>query len=98
MATSRIPRRASYALDDGGRAHAAAGAHGDEAGAEVAPFELVQHRADEHAARRPDGMTEGHGPAVDVALVPVDLRVAQELQHHRREGLVDFDEVDVVER
>ena len=85
-------------LDDDRRGHAAGGAHGDQAALEAAALELVEHRADQDRAGRPDRMAERDRPAVDVDLVAVELEVAHELLGDHREGLVDLEEVDVVER
>ena len=54
--------------------------------------------ADEHAAGGADRVAERHRAAVDVDLVPVDAGVAEELEHHGGERLVDLEQVDVVER
>ena len=46
----------------------------------------------------PIGVAERHGAAVDVDLLAVELEVADELLGHDREGLVDLEQVDVVQR
>ena len=61
-------------------------------------LELVEDGADEDGAGRADRVAERHGAAVDVDLVAVEVEVAHELLGHDGEGLVDLEEVDVVER
>jgi hypothetical protein len=43
---------ALHPVDDGGDAHTAADAEGDETGGEVAALELVDHRPEEHGTGR----------------------------------------------
>src|SRR5882724_6378144 len=57
---------ASQTLDNDRRRHAAACAHRDQAALQIAPLELVQHRADQHGAGGADRMAERHGAAVHV--------------------------------
>jgi hypothetical protein len=61
------------------------------------PLQLVEQGADEDRAGGADRVAEGHGAAVDVDLVAVELQVADELLGHHREGLVDLPQVDVVD-
>ena len=51
----------------------AAGAHGDQRGAGVAPLQLVQRGGDQPGAGAADRVAEGDGAAVDVDLVRVGL-------------------------
>ncbi len=79
------------------RSHAAGGAHGDETALQVAPFELVEHGADQDRAGGADGMAECDRAAIDVDLGAVELEVADVLFRHHRKGLVDLEQVDVVD-
>src|SRR5437660_488972 len=58
--------------DDRGR-HAAGGAHRHQAALEIAPLELVQHRADQDRAGGADGMAKRDRAAIDVDLVAIKL-------------------------
>jgi acyl-CoA synthetase (AMP-forming)/AMP-acid ligase II len=80
----------SGTLDDRGRGHPAAGAHRDEPGGQVAPFELVEHGLDEHGSGGADRMAKGDGAAIDVDPVFVDLQVADDLHRDGRERLIDL--------
>src|SRR5690554_4829454 len=85
----------SDALDQGGDTHTATNAQGDNGAACVAAFQFVDDGANEHRARRAEGVTHGDGAAVHVELLVGDAEVALELEHDRRERLVDLEEVDV---
>ena len=68
-----------------------------ECGRSVALLELVERRHDEARAGGAHRVAQRDGAAVDVHLVHVDARDgARPAEHHRGEGLVDLDEVDVV--
>src|SRR5690606_23142980 len=84
-------------LDDGGHAHAAADAQGDQRVAAVAALQLVDHGAGDHGAGGAQRVAHGDGAAVDVQLLVRDVQVLLELQDHGGERLVDLDQVDVVE-
>src|SRR5690606_29500992 len=80
-----------------GGAHAAADAHAHDAVALAAPAELVQQRGGELRARAPERVPEGDGAAVDVELVCRDAELALAVHGLSREGLVDLEQVDVVD-
>jgi hypothetical protein len=52
---------ASDAFDDDGGCHASASAHGDQAGLQIAPLQLIEHRANQDRAGCTDWVAEGHG-------------------------------------
>src|ERR1700716_3854163 len=83
------------ALDDGGVGHAAAFAHGLQAPAAAGALELVEQGGHELGPRAAERMTRGDGSAVDVDLAHVGVVLLLPGQHHRGEGLVDLDQVDV---
>ncbi len=58
-------------------------------------LQLVERRAEDHRAGRAERMAHGDGAAVDVDLGGVELEGLHEAQHHRGEGLVDLEQVDV---
>src|SRR6187200_3206485 len=89
-------RALSEPLDDGGDAHADADAERGEAVAERAPLDLVDQRAQDHAAGGAEGMAHGDGAAVHVHRGGVDLHVLHEAHRYRGEGLVDLPEVDLL--
>jgi len=81
-AGTRRPRRRAVraldALDDDGRGHAAAGAHGDQARLRSrVPVRPARCRS--ASSRGADRVAQRHGAAVDVDLVAVELQVADEL-------------------
>src|ERR1700691_1102371 len=84
-------------LDDGCGGHGAAGAHGDQRGAGVAPLELMQRASDQPGAGGADRVAEGDRPAVDVDPVLRRLEYLQPGQHDGGESLVDLEQVDVRE-
>src|SRR6185437_2178024 len=93
-----LPSRASvHALDDDRRSHAAAGAHGHKAALLALPLQFVDHRTDQHRARRADRVAERDRAAVDVDLLAVEPEVANDLLHDDSERLVDLEEVDVLQ-
>src|SRR5690349_9657942 len=92
------PGRMSDALDDGGNAHAAADAQGRHAVALLATLQLVDEGAEDHRAGGAERVAHGDGAAVDVGLlVRVVVQVAHQLERDRSEGLVDLEEVDVLD-
>src|SRR5207237_10761011 len=91
-ATSR-PSGLPEPLDEGGVGHAAALAHGLEAPAAAAAFELAHERGEQPGTRATEGVAEGDGTAVDVDLVHVGVVLLLPGQHHRGEGLVDLGQV-----
>src|SRR5262249_6616937 len=90
--------RRSEALDDARDRLAEADAHARDAVALVPPLELVQQRRSHARAGRAEGMAERDAAAVrvDVGAAFLEPRVVCELQHDRRERLVDLDDRDVV--
>src|SRR3954468_17496647 len=93
-------RRASLALDtfdDDGRGHATGRAHGDETALQVAPLELVEQGADQNRAGGADGMAECDRAAIDVDPRAVELEVADVFFRNHGKGLVDLEQVDVVD-
>src|SRR5271166_1279557 len=90
-------RSASDAFDDRGGAHAAADAKGDERGALAGPLEFVERGAEDHCAGRAERVAHSDGAAVDVDLARVDVESLHESQDDRGEGLVDLEEIDVVD-
>src|SRR5271168_3338910 len=84
--------------DDGGDTHAAADAQCDERATGVAALELVDHGAGDHRAGGTERVSHRDGAAVDVELLVRDVEVLLELQHDGGEGLVQFEQVDVVDR
>src|SRR5829696_3020342 len=88
----------SNALDDDRRGHTAGGAHRHQPSLEVAPFQFVQHRADQDRAGRPDGVAERDRAAIDVDLLTVELEIPDELFGDDRKRLVDLEQADIVDR
>src|ERR1035441_580847 len=85
-------------LDDGGDTHAAADAQRDQRATRVAALELVDHGAGDHGAGSAQRVAHRDGAAVDVELLVGDVQVLLELQHDGCEGLVQLEQVDVVDR
>src|SRR5258707_14701835 len=81
-------------LNDGGDTHAAADAQRDQRAARVAALELVDHGAGDHRAGRAQRVTHCDGAAVDVELLVGNVQVLLELQRHRRERLVELEQID----
>src|SRR6201990_2796149 len=82
-------------LDEEGVALAAAGADRSEPEPAAVAAQLVDHRGEDSPARRADRMPEGDGAAVDVHLLRVGVEHLRGVEHHRREGLVQLDPLDV---
>src|SRR5882762_2913265 len=87
----------SEPLDDGHVRLAAALAHGLQAITRSAPFQLVKERGHEPGARRPERVSEGNRATVDVDARRIRVQVALPGEHHRGEGFVDLDQIDVGE-
>src|SRR5262245_41660277 len=77
---------------DRGR-HAAGGAHRHQAAPEIAPLELVQHRADQDRAGGADGMAKRDRAAIDVDLATVELEITDVFFRDHREGFVDLEQI-----
>src|SRR5215203_2908030 len=85
-------------LEDAGRTHPAADAHGDHAIAR-SPAPHLTHELDrELRPRRPHRVAERYGTAVDVGLLEVKPDLPDHRQRLRRERLVELDQVYLFER
>src|SRR4051812_45087293 len=91
-------RGLGQALDDGGVGLAAALAHRLQPVAAAGALELVQQRRHQPGTGRAERVAERDRAAVDVDLGQVGAGLLLPREHHRREGLVDLDQVDVVDR
>src|SRR6185437_1228135 len=85
----------SNPFDDGRRSHAAADAQRDQRGRFVGALEFVEHGAEDHRAGGAERMTECDRAAIDVDPGGVDVEGLDVAQHHRGEGFVQFEQVDV---
>src|SRR5699024_1168576 len=72
-------------------------AQGGEAVAALACAEAVEQGGGHAGAGGAPGVAERDRPAVDVELVVVDAEILGGRQHLRGEGLVELDQVDVVD-
>src|ERR1700712_5643545 len=88
------PRSAVDAQDDR-VALATAGADGRDAEPAATTAQLVDDRAEDAGARSADRVAERDRAAVDVDAVLLDAELADRLQRHGGEGLVDLPQVDV---
>ena len=94
----RRPRRTSgrrVHLQHRRRPHAAAGAQRPHADAAAAAAQLVDQGHQDARPRGADGVPDADRPAVDVDDVVGEPELARAGDRHRREGLVDLDEVHV---
>src|SRR6478609_3986567 len=87
-----VPRSAG---EDEGVALAAAAAQRHRSGAGPPAHELVHGVDDEAVAGRADRMPDRNAAAVDVDHVVREAELGLRPGHHRTEGLVDLDEVEV---
>src|SRR6516164_3538490 len=85
-------------LDDDRRRHAAGSAHGHQAALEIAALQFIEKRADQDRTGGADGMAERDRSAIDVDLVAIELEVANILLRNHCEGLIDLEQIDVVDR
>src|SRR3954452_25395278 len=85
-------------LDHGRDPHAPTDAQGHEPVPEISSLELVDDGAEQHRARRAEGMPHRDRAAVDVDLLVRQVQLPHEPHRHRGEGLVDLVEVDVLDR
>src|SRR6202790_1466734 len=92
---SLCPPYGSNSFDDRRRPHAAADAQRDQRGRLVGALEFIEHGAENHRARCAERMAERDGAAVDVDLGIVDVERLDVTQHHRGEGFVQFEQVDI---
>ena len=65
---------------------------------QTATAQLEQQREKESRAGHPERMAQRDGTAVDVDPVAIELQLLLDREILRREGLVDFDEIDVGQR
>src|ERR1700733_11900447 len=86
------------AFEDGGDAHAAADAQGDERSARVAALELVDDGGDEHRAGGAERMAHRDRAAVNVDVLLGQVQVPDPFQNDGGEGLVELEQVYVVKR
>src|ERR1700749_481520 len=93
----KTPSRRSDALDDRGRAHAAADAEGDERRALAGPFKLVERGAEDHCAGRAKRMAHRDRAAIDIDPALVEVERLAKAQHDRSERLVDLEQIDVAQ-
>ena len=87
-----------HRLEDPGRAHASAYAHGDHAVLRFAAGHLAEEGGGELGSGAAERVAEGNGSAVDVELGGVDAEHLDDGEGLRGEGLVELDEVDLIER
>src|SRR5499427_1756129 len=85
-------------LDDRGRTHASADAQRHQCGRETASLQFINDGAEDHGARRAERVTHGDRPTIDIDLGRIEVESLAIAQHYGRKCLVDFDEIDVVER
>src|ERR1700675_1145852 len=83
-------------LNDRRDTHAAANTKRDQRALGVAALKLVDHRAQDHRPGGTQRMAHRDGPTVDVELLVGNVQVLLELQHDRGEGLVQLEQIDVV--
>src|ERR1044071_908658 len=86
------------ALDGHRHGVAAAEAERGQPTARVPALHLVEHRRQKARARLPDGVPERDRAAVDVDLRRVEPELADDGDGLHREGFVQLDEVNLVER
>jgi hypothetical protein len=85
-------------LDDGGDPLPDADAHRGEPEPTTGPAELVHEHRDEPAAAHPERMAERDRATVHVDLRRVETQLVDADERLRGEGLVELDEVEVVDR
>src|SRR5436309_11975148 len=84
-------------LEQPGRAHAPADAHGDDPPALLPPAQLVEQRSGHARAGHPVRVPDGDLAAVRVEPLGVDAEAVAAVDDLRGEGLVQLDDVDVLE-
>src|SRR5438876_5812981 len=84
-------------LEQPGRAHAPADAHGDDPPALLPPAQLVEQRPGHARAGHPVRVPDGDRAAVRVEPLGVDAEAVAAVDDLRGEGLVQLDDVDVLE-
>src|SRR5436190_7913087 len=71
-------------LDDGRRPHAGADAQRHQRGRKLAAFQLVEHGAEDHGARRAERMAHGDRAAVDIDFGGIEIECLLIAQHDGR--------------
>src|SRR4030095_1494533 len=89
--------RSERGLEQPGGAHAAADAHRDDAPALALPLQLEQQRAGHPGTGHAVRMSDGDRAAVRVQLIHRDAEPVAAVHDLRGEGLVQLDDVDVVD-
>src|SRR6056297_2168414 len=87
-----------HAFDDRGGTHAGGDAKRGKTHTRAAALQLIQKRADDDRARRPQRVTHGNGPAIDVELRVIDVKGLHEAQDDGGKRLVHLEEVDIRDR
>src|SRR5882762_7861644 len=90
-----MPGNAGH-LEEPGRAHSAADAHGDDDVLHAAPPPFDEGMSYEPRARHAVGMADGDGASVDVEPVVGDAEPVAAVQDLHRERLVQLPQADVV--
>src|SRR5438552_10124555 len=93
----RASRPLLYRFEQPGRSHPAADAHGDDAVALLLAAQLEQDRAGHARPGHAVGMADRDRAAVRVELRRVEAEPVAAVDDLRGEGLVQLDDVDVVE-
>src|ERR1700683_2037754 len=83
----------SHSLDNRVGPKAVAGAQCDQRGIQIATLQFVERSPQNDRARGAERMTHGNGAAVDVDLGRINVEHVHVTQHHRREGLVDLEQI-----
>src|SRR3989344_5277327 len=91
---SRV-QRVSDAFDDGGGGLPCRRAQRDEPRAQVAALQFVEHGADQHRPRGPQRVAQCDRAAIDVDALVRRAGGPHVAKHHRGEGLVDLEQIDV---
>src|SRR2546430_759181 len=94
--SSALAGNSSNSFNDRGDALTATDAERDERGGEIAPFQLIEHAAQQYRASGAERMAERDGAAVHINLLGIDIELAHRLHRHAGEGFVDLPEVDIL--
>ena len=87
----------SLSFEDSSSAHASADAHGNDTESLLGSLEFVHQGADHAAARHSEGMAKGDGTTLRVQLSLGDSELVDGVSSLGGEGLVDLENVDVVD-
>src|SRR4029079_11354337 len=93
---SAWPAPSVHDLEQAGRAHAAADAHGDDHVLGLAAAALDQGVPGAAGAGHAEGMADRDRTTIDVELVVGDAQLFAAVEHLNRKGLVQLPEIDVV--